>query len=556
MDVRLFHVVLTLSFAASAKSQTDSMTVYSDPSAADNSESFHLAGLFPVTRRTAGVCGQVRETGVKQVEGMVFAIRTVNADSSVLPGVNLTFDIRDTCPESHIALENSINYIQSPDTVCTSNVSEKIAVSGVVGPGFSVTSVTTANFFRLFQIPQISHSATASTLSDSTVYDYFFRTIPSDVLQARAMADLIERFNWTYIFALYSDDTYGREGIKSLMQKLKERNDTRRCIALMEALPLSSSATDHNEFYNNLVQEMSVEWVRNASVAVLFGHREEAIALMDAIKRGANTDSSSLTSITWIASDSWAVGLPEKHHDLARGMLSILPLPGNLTAFRDYFVELNPNTSHNPWFAEYWERTFNCSLEDPSCNDGTRNLSHIADAVSEPVVTNIVDAVYAFAHALHNMIEENCLNGSICDEITTTRSSVGRAINGETLRDYLFNVSFSSTFSPEPDLLFDSNGDVQGSYLIKNLQISSDNRSSFEVVGKWDHINTLQLTGTIQWNDGNLNPPQSVCSLPCGVGYEPRQVSDQAQCCWTCEPCLGPTLASSGKYTCRTFSWL
>ncbi len=536
----LYRALLLLVFLDNAKPQaTSSMIVYSDPTASKNSESINLGGLFPIRRNSDGKCGDLREAGVERAEGMVFAIRTINANSSILPRVNLTFDIRDTCAISNVALENSIDYVQSMDIFCA-NVTDITAVSGVVGAASSSISISTTTFFRLFQIPQISYASTAALLSDSTIFDYFFRTIPSDIFQARAMADLIANFNWTYIFTLYSDDTYGREGIESLIEKLRERNDTKRCIALRAALPLASTDT---EYYDSIVQEMSREWVHNASVAVLFGHLEEVVGIMDAIMRADNA--SSLRGITWIASDSWALVLPETYHRLARGMLGILPHPGNVMEFRRYFDDLNSTTSANPWFGEYWESVFNCSLMvDPSCGNG--DLSRI---VTSAKVTNVIDAVYAFAHALDQMIVDHCPNGTVCDAITTTRL-VGKAINGTLLRKYLFNVSFPSTFSSESDLLFDSNGDVQGSYLIKNLQFTSENVSSFETVGTWDHVKLLQLSGSIEWNGGSMEPPRSICSLPCGPGHEPQQVPNQEQCCWICGRCIGSTTAGSGEGRC------
>ena len=71
----------------------------------------------------------------------------------------------------------------------------------------------------------------------------------------------------------------------------------------------------------------------------------------------------------------------------------------------------------------------------------------------------------------------------------------------------------------------------------------------FKTVGTWDSANLLQLTGSIEWNGGDKEPPESVCSLPCGPGHEPRQVPNQEECCWVCEPCISTT-ASSGEGRC------
>ena len=524
---QLLLAVFLFPFIAAAVSPE--VTVYREPKVPNSRQFVSLGGLFPIRRNDGGQCGALRETGVQRAEAMVFAIRTINEDVSILPKVNLTFDIRDTCTIPNIALESSIEYVQNSGMPCTNETSLAIAISGVLGAALSSNSVSVASLFRLFQIPQISYASTATVLSDSSTFDYFFRTIPSDALQARAMADLIEHFNWTYIFVLHSRDTYGRDGIDALINILKIRNNTRRCFALREALPLGSS---DNEPFDEVVSQMRKDWVRNASVAVLFGHAEEAIGMMDAITRA---DDDVLKSITWIASDSWALSLPKDYHERARGMLSILPHTGNLEDFKRYFTALTPenNINANPWFDEYWELVFNCSLSDDGLTECvTNNLSQV---FIDPQVPYIGDAIYAFAHAIHQMIEDHCDNGIVCDKIVTTRS-IGEAIDGRMLRDYLYNVTFNSTFSS--GRLFNGNGDVEGSYLIKNLKNSSDNQLSFETVGEWRHVHPgLQLTNQIEWHDRSNEPPQSVCSLPCEVGYQPHLLADQETCCWECKNC-------------------
>ena len=196
-----------------------------------------LGGLFIVSGTKH--CTGVLAPSVERTEAMVFAIRKINHDPSLLPGVNLTFDIRETCTSQNVALEQAIEYVQNSDASCTNQTT--LAVSGVVGSLRSSVSESVASLLRLFQLPQISYGSTADFLSDSSRFDYFFCTVPSDSLQARAMADIIEHFNWTYVFALFSDDTYGREGIDALIADLKSRNGSQSCIAMRISLDIESS---------------------------------------------------------------------------------------------------------------------------------------------------------------------------------------------------------------------------------------------------------------------------------------------------------------------------
>lgn len=97
-------------------------------------------------------------------------------------------------------------------------------------PHFTL-SLQVANLLRLFQIPQISYASTSAKLSDKTRYDYFARTVPPDFYQAKAMAEILRFFNWTYVSTVASEGDYGETGIEAFEQEARMRNI---CIATSE----------------------------------------------------------------------------------------------------------------------------------------------------------------------------------------------------------------------------------------------------------------------------------------------------------------------------------
>ncbi|KAK1893685.1 Metabotropic glutamate receptor 5 [Dissostichus eleginoides] len=121
-------------------------------------------------------CGEVREQyGIQRVEAMFHALDRINADPNLLPNISL---------------------------------------GCVIGPGSSSVAIQVQNLLQLFNIPQIAYSATSIDLSDKTLFKYFLRVVPSDTLQARALIDIVKRYNWTYVSAVHTEGNYGESGME------------------------------------------------------------------------------------------------------------------------------------------------------------------------------------------------------------------------------------------------------------------------------------------------------------------------------------------------------
>ena len=509
-----------------------------------------LGGLFPVHRNSDSRCGEILDLGVQRLEAMVLATEKINKDSSFLPGVTLAYEIRDTCVRPNRALEQSLNYV-TERTLTIGNETNVPGVSGVVGAASSGVSIDTANLLRLFDIPQISYASTAKTLSDKTRFDYFFRTVPPDSLQAQAMVDIVEYFNWTYVIAMHSGDTYGSEGIREFIDQLeaKRRNSTRKCVAA------TIEVTDN---FNQAIEEMNKNWVRNATVVVLFGQLATAIGVLEAVERKQMIDPEFASrDFTWIGSDAWGDQIPARLYSVAKGSLSVIPRALLSTEFDTYFESLHPSdNSANPWFEEYWEFVFNCTFANrvgfQPCDVANQAIGPMSNYRQNSKVTFTIDAVYAFAHAIHKLQQDFCQGGpGLCEEILDDRAG-GKVVRGELLLKYLQNVTFSGVSTEI--ISFDNNGDQQGGYVLKNLQQNASGDFVFSTIGHWDEIPSdfgrstpLEISGAIQWShDRGDEVPESLCSHPCGNGEQRIPVTDQVECCWRCVPCPGTTTVSTG----------
>ncbi|XP_064072739.1 metabotropic glutamate receptor 2-like [Vanessa tameamea] len=225
-----------------------------------------LGGLMMVHGRASGNsggsvarCGPLMpQGGVQALEAMLFALDEAERAGLAVPGVKLGALVLDDCDSDTRGLEmaldfikGSISNIDDEEYACNATAVRKV-ISGVVGAASSVTSVQVANLLRLFKIPQVSFFSTSPELSNKARFEYFTRTIPSDLHQVRAMVEIVKKFGWRYVSIIYEESNYGIKAFEEL-ETLLLRDDI--CIAVKERLAKDSGAADENA-YDAIVERL------------------------------------------------------------------------------------------------------------------------------------------------------------------------------------------------------------------------------------------------------------------------------------------------------------
>ena len=191
-----------------------------------------LGGLFPVRSKSdenENACGVLSFSGYQYMEGMMFAIDQVNANSKLLQNITLGAHIYDTCGSKTIAANSAKDFIKM-----TLVKNTKSQLAGVVGASSSEVSKTVANFLRVFEIPQISYDSTSISLSNKDIYSYFLRTVPPDSFQAQAMVDLCKEFGWNYVSTVNAHGAYGTKGIEEFWKAAESKGE---CTTLYHTMP-------------------------------------------------------------------------------------------------------------------------------------------------------------------------------------------------------------------------------------------------------------------------------------------------------------------------------
>uniref|UniRef100_A0A4W5MVI9 Glutamate metabotropic receptor 7 n=1 Tax=Hucho hucho TaxID=62062 RepID=A0A4W5MVI9_9TELE len=497
-----------------------------------------FGGLFPVHTRGAESmpCGDIKkENGIHRLEAMLYALDQINLDDQLLPNITLGARVLDTCSRDTYALEQSLTFVQAliqkdtSDVRCTNGEPPVFVkpekVVGVIGASASSVSIMVANILRLFQIPQISYASTAPELSDDRRYDFFSRVVPPDSFQVQAMVDIIRALGWTYVSTVASEGSYGEKGVEAFQQISKEAGGI--CIAQSLKIPHNPKLEDYDKAIQQLLE------THHSRAVIIFASEEDIRGVLNATKRA-----NQVGHFLWIGSDSWGSKSSPIHQleDVAVGAVTILPKRSSIKGFDEYFTSLTlENNRRNVWFAEFWEENFDCRLLSSSKREDTSRKCTGQERIGidskyeqEGKVQFVIDAVYAMAYALHYIQRDLCPEHSgICPGM--------EAVEGKTLLKYIRNVSFNG--SAGTSVMFNKNGDAPGRYDLFQFQMSNSSVSEYRPIGQW--VETLQLRlEEMQWPEGELDVPISVCSLPCKTGERKKRVKGMP-CCWHCELCDG-----------------
>ncbi|XP_019617134.1 PREDICTED: metabotropic glutamate receptor 3-like [Branchiostoma belcheri] len=482
-----------------------------------------LGGLFPIHGyKGYDQCGALLgPSRVQRLLAMAQAVDDVNNNPDILSGVTLGYAIYDTCSRESIALNQSLNFIQhtcEKRVACQRQIQYSNLV-GVVGASFSTSSMLVSHLLALQQVPMISYISTSYLLSDKTQYPFFLRTATPDNLQAEAIVDLLQYFNWTYVSLVYSDGGYGFEGMRSLQEKVAQ---TDICIATVQQV-CRSSTDRHVEDVIRKLQSYP-----EARVVIMFTTIFETNMILSASLRLNTTG-----QFVWVGSDGWGTTTEEMSGNemAALGAITFQPAScaGSFTAFNA--------DNNNPWLGEMIEAGM---IQNATCNQTTAEACKTVMAAErdDPIVHYVRDAVFAYAHALDSVIKAFICNPpkNISCSILFNFITLTAVPPPPPLRDALLNTTFEGSCGR---VKFDANGDVMGRYDVRNLQRRADGGFEHVIVGKWDSIDRsikIDLDKHVDVSDPEiLWVPTSVCSEPCPADLQRIQRSNP--CCWDCVPC-------------------
>uniref|UniRef100_A0AAV2J6P9 G-protein coupled receptors family 3 profile domain-containing protein n=1 Tax=Knipowitschia caucasica TaxID=637954 RepID=A0AAV2J6P9_KNICA len=477
-----------------------------------------IGGMFPVHMRISSSDGNTSRVPVSSgcegfnfrtfrwTQTMLFAINEINHREDLLPDTDLGYVIYDSCFTISKAVEGTLTYLTGQDeAVPNYRCGSGPPLGAMVGAGGSDLSIATARIMGLYHFPQVSYCSTCRALDSKFQFPTFLRTIPNDAHQSTAMAQLILHFGWTWVGTIAADDDYGKYGIKDFKEEVEEAGV---CISFSETLPKVHSPEDIQRIVETVMES-------TAQIIVVFSSDVDLQPLIGELLRH------NVTNRTWIASEAWVTS-------------ALINQPGYFGCTLDYSRALKQSRLR----ADQVNSTVGRAAEPVLMCSGMEQLTKFNNTywdVSQLRITyNVYKAVYAVAHALHNL--EHCEDG----KGPFTGKTCANISNFEPwqLMYYMKNVEYTVPHTGER-IYFD-NGEVEAYYDIINWQVNSDGEISYTTVGQFNVSANKTLTITnhsITWNNQEPTPPRSVCSENCEPGTRKGIRQGEPVCCFDCIPC-------------------
>ncbi|XP_024911010.1 extracellular calcium-sensing receptor-like [Cynoglossus semilaevis] len=405
---------------------------------------------------------------------MAFAIDEINRNPNLLSNVTLGYSLYDNCIELSIGFRAAMSLISGQAGVMASEETcVGLPVIGIVGDSFSTSTIAISTVLGLYRVPLVSYFATCSCLSDREKFPSFFRTIPSDSFQVRAMIQILKHFGWTWAGLLISDDDYGVHAARAFLSDLGPIAGG--CLAYIEVLPWGDNRAELKRIVNVMRKS-------TARVVIVFALESHMLKLMAEVNQ-----------------------------------------------FWEHIFKCRFAPPPEGWIETGGQL---CTGQEVIESVLEEEFFDVSDLRPE---YNVYKAVYALAHALDDMLQcepgRGPFSGDTCAQLqglepwqlmfylekVNFTTSFGDQVtfdeNGDALPIYDI---MNWVWLPDGSTKVQNIGEVRRSAKIDELMI--DEKKIF-------------------WNFVFNQPPRSVCSESCPPGTRMAHKKGEPECCFDCVPC-------------------
>ena len=414
----------------------------------------------------------------------------------------------------------------------------------LIGPYSPETSYVASILTGTFGQIAISYSAAFSDFDSKAM----LRTVPSNFYRVQALLELVKQLEWNYLAVISS---YGHDGELDAKKFISKLSHIGVCLGEQIYLPKQSSA-DHNTFENAVV---TIQKDPRIKAIILFTVNDDSRSIMKALKD---------KKLEYFYRIICAFGctnykeVVEEVGDVALGTISLDIHYKRDYKFEKHFLSLTPKSNNESYFIAFWEKVFNCSVNDGNLTNhssghtpctGEEKLEEGKGYYPLTPVHTVIDAVYSVAYALKEFIKNSChKNQQRMVNQTECLVKPSRSVQYTSkISRYLHKMSY------QDGTLKDYDKSINERRYDIHLFVYERGQYKNKVIGKW----VVNKTSKDQLHDSSKLYPlfeidliylrennsgshfRARCSEQCNTGYVKVRDQNQmiSQCCWNCQKC-------------------
>ena len=473
---------------------------------------FMIGAILPLTK--AG-CKDVNPEGAALAEAIVHGVDRVKTESDfadLIEKNKIGYDIRDNCGDpdktrthAHDIAKEALDYKEAKsgpkpvDIVISAFTNDDVAsLAALQGPEILAAVSYSADNARLVKT------------KDAEQIGKLVSAYPEESKKILAVADIIEEFDFKYVYAVAEDDVEGDAAIAMLEANLA---DDGVCMEELEG------------DYGDMIKQMNAKQL--VDVIVVHLPEEKELAFYQAMEDANETDYTIITTQGFNndISDLNEVSL------VVDGGLDIFYDRKSKT-FTDYLQARTLPYKGRDWLQAAFLGFGGNETCLTAAGSGDAQCSAAKDQVRAALVAGASDAEYAYQAVL----------GMAYAQMKALES-------GEDFLEVVKGLSVEiAVLAMDPVRYSEDLSASINNFVVKNLQMK-DNKLVNKYMGMWNEANlendqdALSMRkADIRWSAGEKVTPESVCSATCAPGSLRKFTT--GECCWACDRCPNATASN------------
>ncbi|OCT81512.1 hypothetical protein XELAEV_18028335mg [Xenopus laevis] len=422
---------------------------------------------------------------------------------------------------------------------------EKAKLMGYLGDLSSSTKFSMAKFISIY-------ITTDPVLNDRVQFPSFYRTIPNEEAEIDGIMQILKHFGWKWVGLIISNDDTGYRGRERISTELSNNGG---CLDFIAELRETTSISDYHS-------EEILQQIRKSSayvIVVYIGTRyASAIAALFMNPFGK----AQIPKKIWIASSFFSKITLYRYKNVEitlNGSLSLLIQEGEIPGFEQFFSTFSPYNYKDDLTKDTWEWIFGCHFLVGSYAETLSRYGEVARNCTGNetlryndlllygnhnyrVTYRVYTAVYALAHALHNLYSAQP-PANHWDKLEYMK----RNVKPWQLNKYIRNLTF--TTSTGDTIIFNDKGDPPSAFDIVKWFFLPNGRIKREKVGHFILLNNsekqLHINGSADIWSPYKQIPLSQCNEPCAPGYRKAKIEGKPSCCYDCVRCADGEMSNT-----------